>query len=140
MYEKHAEDAQGRRRYFLRHLSDEFVESTARLLNSEWPRSLAQRCESLRGLISSNNNSDDCALKIPISLILVEEESRKVMGHASLVSICVLDRDENDQDKSASKNLVFLQSLLVDRDERGKGIGKLLMRLVEDYLIEYRFV
>lgn len=139
MCEKHAEDAQGRR-YLLRHLSDEFVESTARLLNSEWPRSLAQRCESLRALISSKN-TDDSLLRIPISLILVELDSQKVIGHASLVSICVLDRDENDQDKSASsKNLVFLQSLLVDPDERGKGIGKLLMRLVEDYLIEYRFV
>lgn len=127
MYEKY----DSTNRYIFQVLTNEYIEATARLLNSEWPRSLGQRCESLRPLAAKENSTQ---LRIPVSLILLDRENtNRVVGHASLVSISVLDNIESN-----STNLTFLISLIIDEEYRGKGLGKIMMNLVEDYLIAYR--
>lgn len=130
MYEKFAGESD---RYRFVELTDELVMPTARLLNDEWPRSLAQRSESLRSIV----NKDESRLKIPVSLVLVDRHSGgdRVVGHASLVFITTMAGGEDD----STRDLIFLQSLVVNKNYRGQGLGKLVMTLTQNYLVEYRF-
>ncbi|RNA20302.1 N-acetyltransferase 6 isoform X3 [Brachionus plicatilis] len=111
------------KKYCLRELAEEYVQKAAQLVNSEWPRSQCQRVLSLRQYVRSDK------LKIPISLILVDTESDRVVGHASLASITTAD--------DVTKNLVFIQSVVVDPEYRGKGLGKKIMLEAELYVAEY---
>lgn len=137
MYEKYIYNSDKTKKYRFAELSERYLTETARLLNTEWPRKLEHRCESLRALI----NSDPSRLKIPVSLILVEGDDR-VIGHASLVSISTIgdsdDNRSNSRDSGPLRDLTFLQSLIIDESYRGQGLGRKFMQLAEDYLIEYR--
>jgi GNAT superfamily N-acetyltransferase len=133
MYEKYTDDTKC---YLFTELTEEFLVQTAQLLNTEWPRSLNQRCSSLRSLILKETSHS--GLKIPNSLILIDQKcNNKVIGHASLVSISAINSHTSDE-TTRMHNLTFLQSLIVDKEYRGKGFGKLIMLLTENYLIEFR--
>ena len=137
MYEKYIYNSDKTKKYRFIELNERYLRETARLLNTEWPRKLEHRCESLRTLI----NTDPSRLKIPVSLILVEGDDR-VIGHASLVSISTIgdsdDNASNSRDSGPLRDLTFLQSLIIDESYRGLGLGRKFMQLAEDYLIEYR--
>lgn len=111
------------KQYLLCELTDEYVQKTAQLINNEWPRSQCQRVLSLRQYVRSDK------LKIPISLILIDTETDRVIGHASLASITAA----NDM----SQNLIFIQSVVVDPQYRGKRLGKKIMLEAELYVSEY---
>uniref|UniRef100_A0A0A9XG11 N-acetyltransferase 6 n=1 Tax=Lygus hesperus TaxID=30085 RepID=A0A0A9XG11_LYGHE len=81
------------------------------LLNSEWPRSKAARLQSL--FMSCD--------KFPTSLVLVLNDFQ-VVGHAKLSEITVGGPD------------VMVESVIIHKEHRGKGWGKMLMEDVEEYI------
>lgn len=111
------------KQYLLSELADEYVQKTAQLINSEWPRSHCQRVLSLKQYVRSDQP------KIPISLILIDTESDRVVGHVSLASITAA--------QDLSKNLIFVQTVVVDPEYRGKQLGKKIMLEAEIYVTEY---
>lgn len=115
--------------YFFSELSDKWLTQAANLLISEWPRSFGQRCASLRDFMV-DNSSTEFQYKLPISLVLVSKNDQRVVGHVSLVSIAT--RNDNK-----IENLAFLQSLVIDKSLRGKGLGRSLVYLCEHYLREF---
>ena len=128
MYEKNLD------RYTFCDLSEDYVDQTAHLLNQEWPRSLNLRRHNLKASIASTSDS----LTLPVSLILIEVSSNHVIGHASIASIAVISDRKSSTEKIVDfENLAFLQSVIIDKERRGKGLGKKLMHLCENYLIDY---
>jgi len=127
--------------YLFCDLREKYVNQTALLLNSEWPRSLAQRHLNLRSLLDkSTTYNDKNLLKVPISLILISSKDDQVIGHASLVRIeAIFDHESNIQQSTMSKreNQAFLQSVLIHKDFRGMHLGKRLMQLCEEYFLTF---
>jgi GNAT superfamily N-acetyltransferase len=122
--------------YFFCELAEKYLDQSANLLNTEWPRSVSQRHLSLTNFISSEFNTDPCGndeheFKLPISLLLINRLEDRVIGHASLLQIAVKNND------GIIENLAFLQSLIVDKELRGKGLGKKMMSYCELYMHKY---
>ena len=117
--------------YMVCELSEKYLQQTACLLNTEWPRSLSQRLHSLEAFMTTPNGMEEMAFKMPVSLILVHKEENKVVAHASLVTIATTNSKTNQTD-----NLCFLQSLVVDKSLRGKGLGKKLVKCCEEYVLQ----
>jgi ribosomal protein S18 acetylase RimI-like enzyme len=116
-------------------LTELYLAQVATLLNSEWPRSFAQRCTTLRSFCRDDSklSVSKQRLKLPISLIILDKQANsKVIGHASLLPIITIDGALSTK----SKSLVFLQSLIVDPQYRSRGLGKWLMFVSELYLRE----
>ncbi|KAH7940324.1 N-alpha-acetyltransferase 80 isoform X2 [Rhipicephalus sanguineus] len=96
------------------HDHPEYINACCEILNNQWKRSHAARYRSL-----SKSSSD-----LPVSLALIRHREGldgQVIGHAKLCR--VLHNDE----------ACFVESVLVIPEERGKGFGKLVMKLTEDY-------
>ncbi|XP_014290236.1 N-alpha-acetyltransferase 80 isoform X1 [Halyomorpha halys] len=92
------------------HKCKQFIVECCDLINSEWPRSKAARLQSL--YMSCD--------KFPTSLVLILAE-QQVVGHVKLTEI-KLGGDE-----------LMIESMIIHREHRGKGWGKLLMEEAEDY-------
>lgn len=135
MFEKRF-NLNGTQWFVLTQLTESYLQQTAALLNSEWPRSLTARCISLEPFILNNSSPSSTHFKLPVSLILLlmssdeSSQSSQVVGHLSLVAIATT--------KSDHQNLIFLQSLVVDKSLRGKGLGKRMMSFSHEYLLAYR--
>lgn len=129
MYKKYFNDKNDEnQKYLFTELSEKYLDQTAALLNNEWPRSLSQRVLSLK---STFRNSDLDKPRIPVCLVIIDLLKDQVIGHASLVSITTIS------DVEGPKNLAFLQSVLIDKSLRGRGLGKILINLSEAYLTDY---
>lgn len=115
--------------YIFTELSEAYLIQAANLLISEWPRSLSQRCTSLRDFVVEDNTTE-FQYKLPKSLILISKSDNQVVGHVSLVSIATTSDNK-------IKNLPFLQSLVIDKCMRGKGYGKRLVEFCENYVKEF---
>lgn len=116
--------------FCVQELTEDFLTQTAELLNDEWPRSLSSRCFSLRSFLVKANEPSEYKYRLPISLIILSKTNNQVVGHVSLVAIAT-----NESNRIG--NLVFLQSLVIDRSMRGKGFGKLLVYFCEHYVREF---
>lgn len=119
--------------YLFCNLSEKYIKETALLLNSEWPRSLSQRDSNLRSLSKTTNE-----FNLPVSLILILKQEKsnpmdKVIGHLSIVPIFANQSGVSEQ----TNYLAFIQSVIIDKDWRGRGLGKKMMLLSEQYFIEY---
>ena len=88
----------------------------ALLLNEEWPRSLTARLHSLQKSCDS----------LPLSLVLINKEN-KVLGHIRV-------KTEFNDTTSA-----FIESLIVEKSQRGKGYGKYIMRETEIFVKQIGF-
>ncbi|XP_076860072.1 N-alpha-acetyltransferase 80 isoform X2 [Brachyhypopomus gauderio] len=92
----------------------DLVEACAQLLNTQWQRSMGARLHSLRQ--SSTN--------YPVCLLLLEGErhapEEKLIGHARVSRVL------------GSRSL-FVESVVVHRELRGRGYGRILMEGVERY-------
>jgi N-acetylglutamate synthase-like GNAT family acetyltransferase len=84
------------------------LNACVKLLNEEWPRSETSRLHSLQQSRDS----------MPMSLILIDSNN-KLIGHVKL-------KKELLNSKSA-----FIESLIVEKCERGKGFGKYIMKQIE---------
>ncbi|KAI1729253.1 acetyltransferase (GNAT) family domain-containing protein [Ditylenchus destructor] len=81
------------------------------LLNEEWPRSITQREIS----ISKCTNPDP-----PMSFILIEQSAEELIGHGK---VCPVPNDINS---------CWVESVIVVKNRRGKGVGRLLMNFLEE--------
>ncbi|XP_077493712.1 N-alpha-acetyltransferase 80 isoform X2 [Amblyomma americanum] len=96
------------------HDHPEYINACCNILNNEWKRSHTARFHSLSK--SSSN--------LPASLALIKHkkaQESQVIGHAKLCRVL-------HDDKAC-----FVESVIVIPEERGKGFGKLVMKLTEDY-------
>lgn len=94
------------------HERPELMEDVATLINSEWPRSMGARLAQLRA-------SSEC---LPTSLLLLKKDL-VVLGHVKLSPI------------GSQPDCCFVESVVVDKDFRGQGLGSLLMRHTELYCL-----
>ncbi|VDK43900.1 unnamed protein product [Anisakis simplex] len=88
------------------------------LLNQEWPRSVAAREHSIS---KSLNHSP------PMSFVLIERNTGILMGHARL---CTLPNEEQG---------CWIESVIVDRSMRNRGLGRHIMRLLETAAKSFSF-
>ncbi|XP_037580181.1 N-alpha-acetyltransferase 80 isoform X3 [Dermacentor silvarum] len=101
------------------HNHPEYINACCNILNNEWKRSHAARYHSL---------SKSCS-NLPVSLALVRHKEGldgQVVGHAKLCRVL--------QDDKAC----FVESVIVIPEERGKGFGKLVMKLTEEYARKFQ--
>ncbi|OQV22084.1 putative N-acetyltransferase 6 [Hypsibius exemplaris] len=103
---------------FALHERWDLLDGCVALLNSEWKRSPEARAHSLR----------KCSEKFPISLVMIQrpfEHSVKclpaVVGHARLTFII------------GKSGACFLESVVVDKSKRRKGLGRILMAETERF-------
>ncbi|XP_058057775.1 N-alpha-acetyltransferase 80-like [Anopheles bellator] len=98
------------------HKHRELMDQCIALINSEWPRSYTARLWSLE-------SSKDT---LPTSFVLTagDEKRSVVLAHAKMSPI------------PADREAVFVESVVVARDHRGQGIGRLLMREVENHCFQ----
>ncbi len=95
---------------------EQFIDEVCELINEEWPRSKEIR----KSMLASSSDN------LPCSIIVVdtnEEGKNVVLGHARILD-------------SGSQNFV-LETVVVKRGIRGKGIGSFLMSSSEQFLVEY---
>ena len=123
------------RKLLLTELSSDYTERTAVLLNSEWPKNLHQRCQTLNALstATTTTSEDRKRLQLPVSLIIVDVDADSVIGHASIISIAT----RSERTTRSVLNLPFLQSLVIDKSLRGLGLGKRLVLESETYFAAY---
>uniref|UniRef100_W6NFD3 GCN5-related N-acetyltransferase domain containing protein n=1 Tax=Haemonchus contortus TaxID=6289 RepID=W6NFD3_HAECO len=86
-------------------------EKCIKLLNQEWPRSDGAR---------EHSQAKSCRLTPPMSFLLIENSTDRLIGHAR---ICLLPN---------RPTACWIESVIVEKECRGLGIGKLLMAYVED--------
>ncbi|VDK58374.1 unnamed protein product [Gongylonema pulchrum] len=84
----------------------------------EWPRSVAARQHSLSKSLNP---------KPPMSLILIDRTSDKLVGHARL---CPLPTE---------KQACWIESVIIKSDLRGQGLGRWFMAQLEDKAEKYGF-
>lgn len=92
----------------------ELLDQCVELINSEWPRSYTARLWSLK-------SSKDT---LPTSMVLIdaaENGKPTVLAHAKLSPI------------PSDAEAVFIETVVVDRRYRGKGLGRFLMNEVENH-------
>ncbi|PAV68303.1 hypothetical protein WR25_12953 [Diploscapter pachys] len=86
---------------------------SVKLLNEEWPRSDGSR---------EHSQKKSCRPSPPMSFLLLETESDKLIGHTRA---CLLPN---------RPTACWIESVLIRKDHRGKGLGKFLMTEVEKWL------
>jgi GNAT superfamily N-acetyltransferase len=117
--------------YIVCELTTEHLDETVRLLNSEWPRSFAER---RRTLENSMVNATKTPRQLPISLCLLDKEQKnKIIGHSNIASISITPECSAS---GLSESSFYLRSLVIDKSCRGRGLGRLLLEQSEQYLKE----
>nr|XP_018913394.1 PREDICTED: N-acetyltransferase 6-like [Bemisia tabaci] len=94
------------------HARKDLINDCCDLINSEWPRSKTAR---LRSLEMSRED-------FPTSLVMVNSDNQ-LIGH------CKISPVPNVSDSC------FVESVVIDKRCRGKGLGKLLMMKTESYVM-----
>ncbi|VDL84641.1 unnamed protein product [Nippostrongylus brasiliensis] len=88
------------------------------LLNQEWPRSDGSR---------EHSQQKSCRLSPPMSFLFIEKETDRLIGHAR---ICLLPNRPTS---------CWIESVIIEQNCRGMGLGKLLMSSLEDVAKEFGF-
>ncbi|XP_041354529.1 N-alpha-acetyltransferase 80-like [Gigantopelta aegis] len=91
------------------HHRKESLDECVNVLNAEWPRSVPARVYSLE------KSCDD----LPCSLLLLLDS--KVIGHSRILKVHGIE------------NACLIESVVIDKSLRGKGYGRKLMELTENY-------
>ncbi|XP_003747350.1 N-alpha-acetyltransferase 80 [Galendromus occidentalis] len=95
-----------------------FMKICCDTLNSEWKRSETARMHSLQKSSSA----------FPVSLVMFAAKSKEFFGHARVCRI--LERTD----------ACFIESVIVMSEKRGRGLGRRLMALVEEYARQHGFL
>ena len=115
-------------------LTEEYIEQTAQLLNQEWSTlDLIQRKLHLEHSIVKRHKENE--LIMPVSLLLINTSTNKVIGHVSLHIITLLTGSNS---LGSFMHVPYFGSVIIDKDSRGKGLGFLLLEMAESYLRLYR--
>uniref|UniRef100_A0A8R1Y3A4 N-acetyltransferase domain-containing protein n=1 Tax=Onchocerca volvulus TaxID=6282 RepID=A0A8R1Y3A4_ONCVO len=88
------------------------------LLNQEWPRSLGARENTLRKSLNSTP---------PMSFIVIDKKTDKLIGHARLCPLLTVPQS------------CWIESVIIDSDLRGKGLGCWLMNQLENEARKFGF-
>ncbi|VDM52045.1 unnamed protein product [Angiostrongylus costaricensis] len=88
------------------------------LLNQEWPRSYTAR---------EHSQAKSSRSTPPMSFLLIQNDTDKLIGHARL---CLIPNRPNS---------CWIESVIVTKDCRGVGLGKLLMASLEDAAKSFGF-
>ncbi|CAJ0941442.1 unnamed protein product, partial [Mesorhabditis belari] len=90
------------------------------LLNQDWPKSEGSRMHS---------QEKSCRSEPPMAFLLIDRsgEIEKLIGHARL---CPLPN---------KKGACWIESVIVDKNDRGKGLGKFLMIQLEDFIRSFGY-
>ncbi|VDM09212.1 unnamed protein product [Wuchereria bancrofti] len=88
------------------------------LLNQEWPRSVGARENTLRKSLNSTP---------PMSFIMVDKKTDKLVGHARLCPLLAVSQS------------CWIESVIINRNLRGKGLGYWLMAQLEDEARKFGF-
>ncbi|MFT7800899.1 N-acetyltransferase 6-like [Arapaima gigas] len=91
----------------------DLLEACAELVNTEWPRSLGARIHALQ------KSCHD----FPVCLVLLQRttEGERLLGHARLSRVV------------GQSGSLFVESVVVSQEQRGKGHGRALMEAAERY-------
>ncbi len=109
-------------------MKNEYVEETVNLLNSEWPRSIVER---RRTLETSIENATKSPPQLPISLCLIDlKQNSKIVGHSN---VCIIRTSASAQNEPECRAF-YLRSLVIDKSNRGLGLGRFLLEQTEAYL------
>ena len=108
------------------HENGHLVEKCIALLNEEWPRDAAKRRQTL--LKSSDRFKPLCLALIEADE--AEDNTEKVIGFVKLTT------ERSPFDRRSAACTVFLESLVVARECRGRGHGRFIMEEVERMLLE----
>ncbi|KAG8436171.1 hypothetical protein GDO86_007320, partial [Hymenochirus boettgeri] len=93
------------------HSCPKLTASCAELLNKTWPRSMGARMHSL----------EQSCHEFPVCLVLIGNPEGPVLGHARLCKVIRLH------------DSLFVESVVVRAELRGRGYGKKLMEATEKY-------
>nr|CRZ22607.1 Bm2986 [Brugia malayi] len=88
------------------------------LLNQEWPRSVGARENTLRKSLNSSP---------PMSFIMVDKKTNELVGHARLCPLLAVSQS------------CWIESVIIDSNLRGKGLGCWLMAQLEDEARKFGF-
>ena len=102
------------------HENTHLIEQCIEILNEEWPRESKQRMKTMKR--SSDN--------FPICLALIDDQQQnqeKVIGFVKLTS------------EKPFNPVIFVESLIVSKEYRRKGIGRFIMEQVEKFAKELNF-
>ncbi|CAD5220411.1 unnamed protein product [Bursaphelenchus xylophilus] len=89
--------------------NEEKIPDCITLLNEEWPKSETFRLNSLNKY---------CKPSPPMSVILLDSETRELIGHSRFLNVC----------NYGAGRAAYLESLIIRKADRGKGIGKVLVQ------------
>jgi len=92
-----------------------YLEGCCRLLNNEWPRSITARTHSLQ-------KSNDAGQTSLIMLHLTDDGQARLVGHSMISSI------------PNYPEACFIQTVIIDKEFRGRGWGRHLMHRTEEYV------
>jgi len=93
------------------HEVPKLIPSTIDLLNSQWPVSEKERLDSLKS---------SCDY-MPCCLVMTVDLMSHVIAHCKIIPMLF------------NSDACFLQNFIVDKAYRGKGVGTILMKFVENY-------
>lgn len=114
------------------HENGHLLEKCIALLNEEWPRDPAKRRQTL--LKSSDRFK-------PLCLALIEADEAEAEAEAEdnpekVIGFVKLTTERSPFDRRSAACTVFLESLVVARECRGRGHGRFIMEEVERMLLE----
>ncbi|XP_028398768.1 N-alpha-acetyltransferase 80-like [Dendronephthya gigantea] len=98
-----------------------FIEETAQLINSEWPRSLKARCDVI------GQSSDHLPCSFILLKVSADGNEQTVVGFSRLFKVL---------HKSKS---CLVESVIVDKSLRGCGLGRMIMKYTEEFATKYGY-
>lgn len=96
------------------HDREDLLMKSATFLNTEWPRSMGSR---------EHSQKKSCRKTPPMSFLLLESDSDEIVGHSRVTRLP--NRD----------TALWIESVMIKKDQRGRGLGKLLMIETEKWML-----
>ncbi|CAI2348033.1 unnamed protein product [Caenorhabditis sp. 36 PRJEB53466] len=100
------------------HDRKDLLKKSVTFLNSEWPRSDGSR---------EHSQKKSCRPRPPMSFLLLDGETDEILGHARVTTLPNRDR------------ALWIESVMIKKGERGRGLGKYLMNATEQWMLENDF-
>ncbi|KAF1762475.1 hypothetical protein GCK72_010737 [Caenorhabditis remanei] len=97
------------------HDREDLLMKSATFLNTEWPRSMGSREHSQR---------KSCRQTPPMSFLLLETETDEIIGHSRVTRL------------PNRETALWIESVMIKKDQRGRGLGKYLMLETEKWMME----
>ncbi|XP_072045121.1 N-alpha-acetyltransferase 80-like [Amphiura filiformis] len=98
----------------------DLVQQCVSLLSDEWPSGKHERLE----VIESNCPNPPCSL---VLLSRQTDGADEVIGHCRIVPV----KDMN--------HMLYVEQVVIEKAKRGRGFGKRLLEMVEDYCIQFGY-